>query len=339
MSRTIDSLVVTPIRDAMRRPHTVLVHFGWMIVSVLPLCAQPSNPGPRRSGAGPWDNDVLVYRLSATGHAENLATFPRAGVPTVARLRDGGLIAMFQHFPKDDERNFDRVAASFSRDEGRTWSRPQPIQVSGMEPGLARPFDPTLVPLADGRVRLYFTSNRSPDFRRSTPAIYSAVSHDGVRYTFEPGMRFAIADYVVIDCAVVLHKGVFHMIVPDNGTAEDMDNDRKRRAPARGNRGYHAISKDGLEFERIEDVTLPRENRWLGNLQSNGNELVFFGTGPGPWPVVSDDGKSWSVGAPAARIPGADPGAVQLRTGGWLLLVTGPPRPGTPSDRQREFRR
>jgi hypothetical protein len=40
------------------------------------------------------------------------------------------------------------------------------------------------------------------------------------------------------------------------------------------------------------------------------------------------------------RIMGADPGAVKLRDGGWLLTVTGPPRErqpfaGLPKDRAR----
>src|SRR4029079_4554414 len=128
------------------------------------------------------------------------------------------------HFPQDNDRNFDRVAVAFSIDEGQKWSKPEAISVEGLEQGLARPFDPTLVPLPDGRVRLYFTSNRSPDFRRSTPAIYSAISDAGIHYKFEPGIRFAVEGRIVIDCAVALHDGVFHLIVPDNGTAEQMMN-------------------------------------------------------------------------------------------------------------------
>src|SRR5262245_30827577 len=153
---------------------------------------------------GPWDNDVLVYRVGDDGRTERLATFARAGVPTVARLKSGKLIAAFQHFPQDEDRNFDRVAVSFSSDEGQSWSQPEPIRVEGLEEGLARPFDPTLVPLPDGRIRLYFTSNRGRDFRLSTPAIYSAMSDDGVHFRFDPGVRFAVEGRIVIDCAVAL---------------------------------------------------------------------------------------------------------------------------------------
>lgn len=303
---------------------------------LLGLAAQAQQPRDplRRDAPGPWDQDVLVYRLG-TGQPEKLVTFGRAGVPTLARLRDGRLLAAFQHFPADDDRNFDRVAVCHSGDEGRAWTKPEPIAVEGLEAGLARPFDPTLVPLPDGRVRLYFTSNRSPDFRRSVPAIYSAISKDGVRYEFEPGVRFAVEGRVVIDCAAALHEGVFHLIVPDNGTPEEMRANEQRREPPRGEKGYHAVSKDGLNFERVADVTMPTQGRWLGNLQSDDGRLVFFGTGGGPWPVTSADGVTWQTGSGSTRIPGADPGAVRLKDGSWLVAVTGPPREGTASARNR----
>lgn len=298
--------------------------------------AEAPSPGARPvlTQPGPWDNDVLVYRLTGEG-VEKLATFERAGVPTVARLRDGRLIAAFQHFPANDDRNFDRVAVRFSGDEERTWSSPEPIVVEDTEPGLTRPFDPTLVPLPDGRVRLYFTLNRSPGFGRSVPAIYSAISPDGIHYVFEPGVRFALEGRFVIDCAAALHDGVFHLIVPDNGTAEEMAAEQRGREPPRGETGYHALSRDGLTFERVADVTLPVGNRWLGNLLSDGGRLVFFGTGVGPWPAASADGVSWELDAPRAQLPGADPGAVKLKDGNWLLVTTGPPRPGTMSAQQR----
>jgi len=295
---------------------------------------------------GPWDQDVWVYRANADGKVEPLVTFERAGVPTVARLKDGRLIAAYQHFPKDDERNFDRVAVRFSPDDGNTWTLPQPIVVEGMGDDLARPFDPTLVPLPDGRVRLYFTSNdrRNPAFAMSPPAIYSAVSQDGVHYTFEPGVRFAIEGRITIDCAAALHDGVFHLFVPDNGTAAEMEQNRGQHQPPRGGRGYHATSKDGLTFERVDDVSLDGNIRWLGNVQSIDGKLVFIGTGSlggprqgGIWMAESSEGRSWKpLEGPVLR--GADPAAVKTRDGGWILIVTGEPREGTASARRMQRR-
>ncbi len=303
-----------------------------MVVPPRPTQAgPPPAPTPDRTKPGPWDSDVLAVRIGTDGRQERLGTFERAGVPTAARLQDGRLIAAYQAFPADDDRNFDRVALRFSSDEGRTWTAPAPIIVEGMEAGLARPFDPTLVPLPDGRIRIYFTSNRIADFRRSTPGIYSAISSDAIHYTFEPGIRFGLEGRVAIDCAVALHEGVFHLYVPDNGTLDDLAAADARSAPPRGATGYHAISRDGLTFERLADVSLTGGDRWLGNVVSDNGRLAFFGTGPGPWPVTSVDGVTWARSATGAQLPGADPGAVRLKDGSWLVIATGPPVRRAPS--------
>jgi len=290
----------------------------------------PPRPDPSRPG--PWDHDVHLFWFQEGRTGEQCATFERAGVATLARMKDDRLIAAFQSFPADDPKNFDRVAVRFSGDEGRTWTPPQPIVMADLEADLMRPFDPTLVVLPDGRVRLYFTSNRTRDLRRSMPAIYSAISDDGVNYRFEPGVRFAVEGRMVIDCAVTLHGGSFHLIVPDNGAAGEPGRGAAPRSAA--GRGYYAVSQDGLTFTRQQDLVMPRaENRWLGNLVSDQNRLYFFGTGPGPWPLVSVNGRQWSSEPKAFRIQGADPAAVKLKDGSWLIAATSSPRPGTPSAR------
>ena len=297
-----------------------------------PMEGRQALPRPRQNQNGPWLRDVDVYRITTDGKSTRAHTFERAGVPTMAQLKDGRVIAAFQYFPKDDERSFDRVAVSFSSDQGVTWTKPAPIVVEGMEQGLARPFDPTLVPLPDGRIRLYHTSNRSPRFEESTPAIYSAISEDGIHYQAEPGVRFAIEGRIVIDCAACLHNDVFHLIVPDNGTAADMQRDQQGRQPPRGGTGYHAVSKDGLTFERVDDVKLDGSIRWLGNVTSDGKKMTFIGTGDGRpsqtpgqrggiWMATSTDGATWTP-LETAVIPGADPGAAKLADGSWLIITT-----------------
>lgn len=280
---------------------------------------------------GPWDSDVVVYRVETGREPTKVATFERAGVPTVARLKDGRLVAAHQHFPADDEKNFDKVAVRFSDDEGKSWSKPAVVELKGLPEGMRFPFDPTLVPLPDGKIRLYFTSNMQRE-RDSIPAIHSAISNDGVKFEFEPGVRFAVEGRAAIDSAVVLHSGVFHMYVPDNGRGTP---GRDAGDKSREGIGYHATSSDGLKFERLDDVTISDRRRWLGNAVSDGDSIHFFGTGQGLWVGESKNGKDWKV-ISFPKIRGGDPGAVKLKDGSWLIVITGTPRPGTPSAERRK---
>lgn len=281
------------------------------------LPALPVNQG---QGDGPWNRDVIVYRVTRGGAVEKTAVFERAGVPTIARMKDGRLIAAHQHFPENDPANFDKVAVRFSGDEGKAWTGPQVIRVAGLPDGMRFPFDPTLVALPDGRVRMYFTSLKGRRFDEDRPGIFSAISEDGVSFAFEPGMRFGIADRPVIDCAVVLHRGLFHLFAPDNGTrlgpGAARDQGGGARRPGAGV-GYHATSKDGLEFVRAADVGLAGGVRWLGNAFTDGEKITFVGT--------ADPGPSRDLIA-APEISGGDPGAAPTRDGGLLVVITGEPR-------------
>ncbi len=300
-------------------------------------------PAPQNFNAdGPWNRDVIAYRVSASGEVENTTVFERAGVPTIARLTDDRLIVAHQHFPENDRENFDKVAVHFSSDDGKTWTAPQVIQLAGLPDGMRFPFDPTLVPLPDGRVRLYFTGNMGRTFQRSEPAIHSAISNDGVNYTYEPGVRFNIEGRITIDCAVALHQGVFHLFVPCNGVGlspgqrpgDEPEEDRPREGV-----GYHATSDDGLNFTRVNNVLMDGRRRWLGNAESDGKRITFYGTGEGLnnadggrprgafWMATSEEGKNWKLVANPS-IGGGDPGAVKTHDGGLLVVITGESRRG-----------
>ncbi len=303
-----------------------------------PLPPPEGGPGDPRAD-GPWNRDVIVYRAGPDGKVEKVDTFERAGVPTIARLNGARIIVAHQHFPENDVADFDKVAVRVSEDDGKSWGPPRVIRVDGLPEGMRFPFDPTLVPLPDGRVRLYFTGNMGRGFRGSVPAIHSAISDDGINYAFEPGVRFAVEGRQVIDCAVALHRGVFHLYAPHTGArapgqrpGEEAPEDRPRPGV-----GYHSTSEDGLNFTRQPDVQIEGHRRWLGNAQSDGRHITFFGTAdgqppPGPgappraglWMATSPDGQNWEpVASPPIR--GADPGAVTTRDGGLLVVITGEP--------------
>jgi hypothetical protein len=224
----------------------------------------------------------------------------------VVRDGKGRLAAVFQWFPFERREAFDRVAVSFSPDEGKNWSAPQPITVAGLPASYQRPYDPTLVLLGDGRLRLYFTSQA----RGERGATHSAVSRDGVHYTFEPGARFQDPERAVVDASVARLGETWHLFAP--GTAPG--------------RACHATSTDGLRFSRQADIVLPKSESWIGNPLVDGG-LRFYGSGRSGWSAFSRDGTNWKC-EPAGHRGGGDPAVVRLRDGGYLMISTGPPRPG-----------
>ena len=317
--------------------HTIAISIAALASAGL-LTLQAATPpaadsAPRTPAArpGPWDHELLVQRIAADGTTSTIATFGRADVSSVARLKDGRLAIACQAFPADDAAHFNRIAVRISGDDGRTWSNPQSIVVAKMDAALAPPFDPALVALPDGRVRLYFITHAGTDAAPGPTAVHSAISGDGIRYDYEPGVRFTVPGRVVVDCAAALHAGTFHLVVPDNGTPAEFLGRRRSGEPQPGGNGYHATSADGLAFTRAADLPLPStRDRWFGNLLSDGARLLFFGTGPGPWPMESADGLRWAPASATVAMPGVDPSAVRLRDGAWLVVATRGPAPAKP---------
>jgi hypothetical protein len=270
---------------------------------------------------GPWNRD-LEWGESADGlRFSKIGTFvERGGVPSLARTADGRLLAVFQWFPLDDPDAFDLIALKVSLNDGWRWTPPAVIRLEGLPSYLYRSFDPTLVSLPDGRLRLYFSSERgAPQNKRGNRAIFSAVSSDGYHYLFEPGQRFGLEGTETYDCAVALLGSTWHLYCPVAG-AEGW--------------GYHATSNDGLNFVLQPNVFIPGQRDWLGNAITTDAGLVFYGSGrQGTWAGFSPDGFSWTLASGQTYL-GGDPAVVVSASGRYWSVSTGPlrsdARPGPP---------
>jgi hypothetical protein len=259
---------------------------------------------------GPWRTGLRIATSSSpTAFSGFTSWVPQAGVASLAALPGGRVIGVFQWFPFDDLASFDRVSVVFSSDSGRTWSAPRRIVIQGFPDTLQRPFDPTITVTADGRLRLFYTSSRTDGGRISgVNGFYSAISSDGVTYTFEPGARF-VTTRSTVDCAVVRWNNQWHLVSPIG-------------APDEG--GHHAISTDGLTFSRLPDIsTRGTPFNVLGNLTIVNGAMRFYGTSPqGIW--YADYGASGRWNAPTLLngVMGGDPAVVEAAPGRWLMVVT-----------------
>lgn len=304
----------------------VVLATGLISLSLTTPCAAERDPDershprpPPQQQVGPWNRDLLLF-VSADGQAfRSRGVFvERGGVPTAVATSDGQLVAAFQWFPFDRIEAFDRIAVCFSDDGGDTWTDPRSIVLDGLPESLRRAFDPALVILEDGRFRLYFASNRGRGHGPGDRAIFSAISSDAIRYTFEPGQRFGLEDRETFDPTVAKLGDTWHLYCP---------------MPAVPGRGYHATSTDGLRFTRQPDVEIPGPRQWLGGVIAAEDGLRFYGSGTsgrdaGGWMATSPDGVTWTL-APGTRVPGADPGVALAPDGTTILITTGELRSDT----------
>ena len=257
---------------------------------------------------GPWNTNLMIAESSDGQSFSNAKVFvERAGVTSITKDSKDRLISAFQYFPVDDPSSFDLVAISTSADQGKTWSKPQTAKFYNM-PQIQRPFDPTVASSQDGKIRMFFTSTRlEGDKRQGDPAIYSAISEDGISYTFEEGVKLGVSGKTVIDSAAIQFKDVWHLISPIQ--------------PSGG--AYHATSSDGEKFSRTQDINADAAHRWLGNFTTFQDSLRFYGTGDGNiWYSTSPEGVKWDNPV-STNVSGGDPAVVELSSSKYLMIYTG----------------
>jgi len=283
---------------------------------------QDPDPDAPRTTPAPWDVDLTLLR-STNGSTWNPVGVLTAGAssPTLCRLSDGRLLLAHQSYSADNPDLFDRVALRTSEDDGNTWSKPEPLALTDLPQGLRQPFDPYLVALDDGRARLYFSSHAEPAAEDGSygpdgwPSTYSAISSDGSTWTFEPGKRFGIEGLAIGSPCVARFRDEWHYFAP---------------VPDSEGSAFHALSRDGLSFQRLPEVELDGSGRWLGcalaedELGEADALLRFFGTDRIGWSATSRDGARWRQDGRVMWGQYADPSVVRLRDGSWLMVATSP---------------
>ncbi len=267
----------------------------------------------------PWKSP-LIMAWSADGITFGTPTVfqDSSGVPSVVRWKGDTLICAFQWFRAPvNSPTWDRVAVKYSYDNGLTWTTPVPIVVNGLPANYQRPFDPTLAVFGGDSIRIYFSSSNGMPAAGldSTINTYSAKSHDGVNYTFEPNPRVDQLSNRVIDPAVIHFATGWHYLAPIG-------------SPAQG--AYHYVSPDGLTFSQVPNIPSDNIHNWTGNyMVESATELRFYGCAPGPvWFNSTPNGGVWN-GYVNTNIIGGDPSVVKVEENSYLMICVGPPYPAT----------
>lgn len=266
---------------------------------------------------GPW-NSPLRYAWSTDGRNFGASAVfqDSAGVPSVIRGGGDTLIAAFQWFrgPQNGPA-FDRIAIKKSFDGGATWTQPVTAVFSGY-PKIVRAFDPALLRLPDGRIRMYFSSRPGSNAELdSTVDTYSATSSDGFTYAYDSvGPVFGNPTRQVIDPSVVLFGNKVHLTAPIGAFQEG---------------AYHAESApgDGLHFTTLAPYPSENGRNWTGNYCGvDSVTLRFYGAGAnGPWYKETTDPSNWPGPYVLLGMQGGDPAVVRTASGQYLIVYVGPP--------------
>jgi hypothetical protein len=259
----------------------------------------------------PWQRPLRIARSTDGINFTDVAIYQdSSGVPSLIRWKGDTLVCVFQWFRKPmNSITWDRVAVKFSFNAGATWTTPVPIVVNGLPAGYQRPFDPTLAVVNSTSLRVYYSSGVTPSGGLDTSInTYSAVSSDGINYTFEPGPRFDHPTNRAIDPAVIQFHGTWHYLAPI-------------AAPQDG--AYHATSGDGLTFSQQASLPSDINHNWTGNLMLNSqSELRFYGSGPNIWYSASVDGTIWQNFV-STNIRGGDPSVQRISAGNYIIIYVG----------------
>ncbi|NBV14646.1 MAG: T9SS C-terminal target domain-containing protein [Sphingobacteriia bacterium] len=263
----------------------------------------------------PWNNPLRIA-TSSDGITFSTPTIfqDSAGVPSVVAWKGDTLVCVFQGFKAPiGSSTWDRVSVKFSYDKGITWTASQPIVMQNFPTAYQRPFDPTLVVLNQDSLRLYYSSsNGIPTFGAdSIINTYSAISTDGIHYTFEANPRVDEPISKVIDPAVIYYNNSYHYLAPAG-------------SPAQG--AFHYVSGDGLDFSKVLDIGSDNQHNWTGNYMVNSPaELRFYGCGSNTiWYNSSSNGGVWNGYVPT-NIIGGDPSVVKTDSQQYIMIYVGPP--------------
>ncbi len=251
----------------------------------------------------------------------------RASAPDLLRLPNGDLLALFDHQIRPTRGSDATVlAVSRSSDEGRSWSPARLLSLRSRHGQLLAARHGDLLRMADGTLRLYFTTVRR---ERSTagnglPAkiteIGTAVTQNGVEYRMDVRTGVLVPGGTDLHATVVRIGDQVHLYVAGlvrGGSAG--------AAPRGSAATHHFASGDGRRFTRLAPPRAAGVGLVGSIVQTKGGLRAYVSSKGGIRSAVAEDPRAWAL-EPGERVPkGWDPAVVQLKDRSYLMIYCASP--------------
>ena len=265
---------------------------------------RPGGPGNGPQG-GPYFHQI--YSASSTDGLrwtkDQHMLIDHASVPCAIVTPEGHIRLYFVDASTAPE----NTNAAESKDGGRTFTKLN-CTIDDLGKGW-KALDPSVVRLPDGRYRLYYYRCPGNPDTKTTHAIYSAISDDGIRFKQE-GQVFAYEGLVDPDVFQVKDKWlmyVFSLRMPGTIIAESSDGLHFRYSRPLSLRGWGTVAPLRLPDGRF---------RLYAFNQAGAQEVASF---------LSTDGIEW-IKEPGVRLQAevgeqiTDPYVVKLADGSWKMF-------------------
>ena len=272
---------------------------------------------PERPQGGRGPPGIGVFALNGAEDPTLLSTIELGSEPTMAAVGDN-IMMVYHNHTRDENTGVPKLVMSTSTDGGNTWSAATLVTINGLPADITVTINPTLS--SDGQY-LYFTGASGKNLKQNGTAIYVA-SYDGGSSFSNAAKAFSMDGSIVINSAVA--NGI--MIVPQTNKRPEKADDTmptgarkllKRKPGRKPNResdtAYLASCTSPSFCTFVQNVTMPEQdtkNSFVGSMLYENGVYEFYGSGPGPWPVTSTDGKAWSAPATEEKLLSRDPSVI-----------------------------
>lgn len=259
-------------------------------------------PAPAIELRSAISRDGLVFRDGGKVIIEGGAA------PDLVRLSQGDILLLFDFTPPTSSPGASVLAVVRSRDNGRTWSNPEPIRFHGKGADEIAAAHGDLLLMKDGAMRLFFRSEH-----RGDTVIRSAVTRDGMNYRLEDDIHVRFPRASDLHLTTFRFGGLVHLYAA--GLDEPWDAPGLNRAAT-----WHCISRDGEHFTRTGPRPTPGFN-FVGDVVDHDSQVrAYVSSGDAIMSLVSRNGKDWRREDGTRLVGGRNPAVIRLRDRAFLMV-------------------